>query len=362
MPSRALADTRRTALVVPGRIDTRTGGYGYDRRIVAGLADRGWQVPVYQLDDSFPWPTGVALRQAEDVLAAIPDGTPVLIDGLAYGAMPALVHEAARRLRLVALVHHPLALETGLSVAQAAALEASERAALEAAHLVVVTSRPTATVLAPYGVEVDRIVVVEPGTDPAPPARGSGGPTVVLLCVASVVPRKGHEVLVSALAPLTHLDWRMTCAGGLDRDADTAARLQAQVDAAGLSSRVTFVGEAGGADLDALYDRADVFVLPTLYEGYGMVVAEAVARGLPVVSTPTGAIADLVPPHAGLLVPIGDAHALSAALATMIGSPEQRAGFARGALRARQRLRTWAHAAAAMENALLQSMADGVQR
>ena len=362
MPPTSLSGARSTALVVPGRIETRTGGYGYDRRIVAGLADRGWLVTVHELDDSFPWPTSAALGEAARVLAALPDGTPVILDGLAYGAMPALVHDAARRLRLVALVHHPLALETGLSATAAAALEASERDALEAAHLVVVTSRPTVATLARYGVAPDRIVVVEPGTDPAPPARGSGSATVALLCVASVTPRKGHDVLISALAPLAQLDWHLTCVGGLDRDAGTVARLREQLVVAGLSDRVTFVGEAGGADLDARYDRADVFVLPTRYEGYGMVVAEAVARGLPVVSTPTGAIADLVPPDAGLLVPIGDAQALSVALATMIRSAAVRAGFAHGARAARGRLRTWTHAAAAMEDALLRVTADGVQR
>jgi glycosyltransferase involved in cell wall biosynthesis len=357
--------TPTAALIVPGQLETRTGGYGYDRRIVAGLRERGWRVEVHELDEGFPHPTGAALREAARVLAAIPDGTPVIVDGLAFGAMPNEAHREAARLRLVALVHHPLARETGLSKAAAATLAAGERRALGAARLVVVTSRPTAAALSGYDVGTDRIVVVEPGTDPAPVARGSGGLDsggrgVELLCVAAVVRRKGHAVLAKALAELAHLDWHLACVGGLDRDETTVDHLRHQLAETGLSGRVTFEGEVAGAELDTFYDRADVFVLPTLHEGYGMAVAEALARGLPVVSTPTGAIADLVGQDAGILVPISDVRALSGALRAVIENAELRARLARGAREGRARLPTWPQAVTAMEVALRRATGDGV--
>ena len=169
------ASSARSALyvVIPGELDTRTGGYGYDRRIIAGLRDRGWTVNVLRLDDSFPTPTPAARSHAAQVFAAIPDGSTVLVDGLALGALPEEVEREASRVTIVALVHHPLAAETGIDRALAAALEVSERRALAAVRSVVVTSHATAARLADYGVTADRITVVEPGTDPAPIARGS---------------------------------------------------------------------------------------------------------------------------------------------------------------------------------------------
>jgi glycosyltransferase involved in cell wall biosynthesis len=346
-------------VVVPGELDTRTGGYGYDRRIIAGLRERGWTVNVLRLDDSFPMPTPAARTHAAQVLAAIPDGSTVLVDGLALGALPEEVEPEASRLRIVALVHHPLAAETGIDPAAAAALAISERRALAAVRSVVVTSHATAARLADYGVIATRITVVEPGTDPAPPARGSvaedvdrptSGP-VALLCVATVTPRKGHALLLSALASIPQRNWCLTCAGSLDRDPAMAARLRAQIRDAGLGDRVSLVGDLDQSALAARYDRADLFVLATLYEGYGMAVAEALARGLPVISTATGAIQDLVG-DAGLVVSPGDLHAFTEALASVIGDPERRATLSANARRRRDRLPTWAAAAAAMARTL----------
>jgi glycosyltransferase involved in cell wall biosynthesis len=339
-------------------------------------------VAVQELDESFPRPTPAARDQAARVLARIPDGASVLIDGLALGAMPAEVEREAARLRLIALVHHPLAAETGIDGDTAVALEASERRALAATSLVVVTSRATAASLTRYGVGSDRIVVVEPGTDRAPLASGSQGVPLHLLCVAALIPRKGHEVLFRALAMMPGLEWRLTCVGSLKRDPSTAERLRVRLHSDGLEDRVTFAGEVGAATLAALYDGADLFVLPTLHEGYGMAVAEALARGLPVISTATGAIPDLVgcdpgtdggaaASHhdapfrthgaAGLLVPPGDPEALAAALALVLGDAHVRDRLAHGARRVRDRLPSWEDASARMSEAL-EDVGQRIQR
>jgi glycosyltransferase involved in cell wall biosynthesis len=308
-------------LVVPGRLDTLTGGYGYDRRIVAGLTARGWSVSVQELGEGFPFPTAHVRAEAARVLAAIPDGAMLLVDGLALGALPEEAEREAVRLKIVGLVHHPLALETGISAADAAALEASERRALEAVRWVAVTSRRTAAALESYGVNRERVEVIEPGTDRAPLARGSRGGPLQLLCVAALVPRKGHDVLLHALASIPSRQWRLTCVGSLERHPAMADQLRALACATGLDSLVEFAGEADATTLPGYYDSADIFVLPTLYEGYGMAVAEALARGLPVVSTRTGAIAELVGDEAGIVVPPGDVSALLAALSQVVDSP-----------------------------------------
>ena len=286
------------------------------------------------------------------MLARIPDGARVLVDGLAFGAMPEIAAAEARRLRLIALVHHPLALETGLENGYAEALRASEADALAAARIVVTTSAATARALADYGVAAERTVVVEPGTDPAPLARGTRGRVLELLCVSTVVPRKGHAVLVEALAPLVDRPWRLTCVGSLARAPKTVAALRQQIARMRLASRVRFAGEVDRTALERYYDRADAFVLATLHEGYGMALAEALARGLPIVSTRAGAVPETVPPDAGLLVPPGNPIALRAALARFFDEPELRASLAAGARAARDRLPTWTESCSRLARAL----------
>jgi len=346
-------------VVVPGDLEARTGGYGYDRRIIAGLRASGWSVTVIRLDDSFPRPTIAARRHAATALASVPDGQLVLVDGLALGVLPDEAAAYASRLVLVGLVHHPLALETGLDARCAAELDDSERRALSAVRHVVVTSRRTAATLTRYNVDASRLTVIEPGTDPAAVARGLPGSSAVeLLCVATLTPRKGYERLLDALAAIPCDNWRLRCAGSVDRDPDTTARVHARLTNPRLASRVTLVGDMNPAQLAVEYDRADVFVLATLYEGYGMVVAEALARGLPVVSTATGAIADLVGADAGIVVTPGDVTAFSDALARVIADADLRSRLAAGARRVRDRLPTWDAAVRAMERVLAAARED----
>lgn len=335
-------------LIVPGNLGTRTGGYDYDRRLMAGLRERNWAVQVHELDPSFPNPTRAALGQAAQVLAAIPDGTATLVDGLALGAMPDEVEREAARLRLIALVHHPLALETGLDPASAARLDAGERRALAAACQVIVTSRATAATLVRSGIDRGRISIVEPGTDRAPLATGSKGADLQLLCVGSIVPRKGHSVLFDAMAAIPHRNWRLTCVGSLDRSPATVEMLRARLHTLALESRILLTGEVDATTLAGHYDRADLFVLATWYEGYGMAVSEALARGLPVISTPTGAIPDLVADDAGRLVPAGDSEALAAVLREVIGDAQLRGQLAGGARQVRDRLHRWDDACSGM--------------
>ena len=331
-------------LVQPGDPSTLTGGYIYNRRLLEALAAGGWSTRLHRLSSSFPQPTPLALEEARRVLAAIPARRLVLVDGLALGGLAELLEREAQRLCLIALVHHPLAMETGLSAATAAALQRAERRALAAVRGVMVTSRATARALAAYAIPASRIGVVEPGTDPAPAARGSGAGALELLCVATVTPRKGHAVLVEALSSLIQHDWRLTCVGSLHRCPATVAALRRQISTLGLGERVRLLGEVDSATLAACYDRADVFVLASYHEGYGMALAEALAHALPVVSTQAGAIPETLPAGAGLLVPPGDSRALAAALARLLQEPGLRERLREGAASARSRLPDWEQA------------------
>ena len=327
--------------LIPGDPDRRTGGTIYDRRIMAGLAALGWSVTLQRLDATFPAPAQAALAEAHDVLSGLPEKALVIIDGLALGAMPEAAAAHRGRLRLVGLVHHPLALETGLDEPERQRLYASEREALRHVRHVIVTSPSTAQALASYGVAAERCTVVSPGVDPAPLAAGSNCGEWVWLCAATLTPRKGHAVLFRALARLRDRRWRLRCAGGNTQDPAFAADLRTLAGELDLSGHIEWLGELETAALDAAYQQADGFVLPSFHEGYGMVLAEALARGLPIISTTAGAIPSTVPPDAGLLVPPGDETALAEALLRFMDEPALREQLAAGARAARQTLPDW---------------------
>jgi glycosyltransferase involved in cell wall biosynthesis len=303
-------------------------------------------VEVHELDGSFPRPTRAALAAADRLFASLPSGPPVIVDGLAYGALPELAAAHGTRLSLLALVHHPLALETGLRQALAARLASSERRALAHARHVVATSRCTARTLTEYGVDPQRITVIEPGTVRAEPRRVCDGGIIELLCVATLVPRKGHATLIEALARVADKPWHLTCVGSDTRDPACARALQQQVRVRGLVDRIVFSGEVDAEVLERLYRRAHVFVLATHHEGYGMALAEAIAHGLPVVCTRAGAVPETLPPEACLLVPAGDCSALAGALAALLDAPALRAQLATAAAEAGRHLPTWAQASA----------------
>jgi glycosyltransferase involved in cell wall biosynthesis len=327
---------------VPGDIATSTGGYAYDRRIIAGMRGLGWEVEVLLLGDGFPAPNAEQMVIACERLLAAPADRPVVIDGLAFAVLPEAVATLSLRQPVVALIHHPLACETGLTPVEEQRLEDSERRALAAARLVVTTSRPTADILVRrFAVPPARLTVILPGTDRPPLSIGSGGPGVQLLSVAAIVQRKGFDLLVDALAQVADLPWRLTIAGDRTRDAAAVASLDTAVARHRLYDRIRSLGTVPADELATLYARADLFVLASHFEGYGMAYAEALAHGLPIVGTTGGAIPDTVPASAGWLVPPGDRDALAEALRHTIGSEARRRALAEGARAAARALPSW---------------------
>lgn len=328
-------------LVVPGDPETRTGGYIYDRRVAAELETLGWDVAVTGLEGRFPDIDETARSSMSDCLSGLDDGAMVIMDGLALGAAPEVIGRHSERLDLISLVHLPLCDEGGLDQDARRTYETAETAALEGVRRIVVTSDFTARRLCQLGVAADNIRVAEPGTDAAPLARGSGGPGAHMLCAATVTPRKRHDVLLRALAGIKHLDWTLTCVGDFDQGGTWFGEIFNLVKEAGIAERVTFAGVKSGAALAAEFDAADLFVLASQYESFGMVFTEALACGLPIVATTGGAIPDTVPAGAGVLVPPGDVAAFGAALSSLLCNPEQVATLKSGAARAREGLPSW---------------------
>jgi glycosyltransferase involved in cell wall biosynthesis len=337
---------------IPGDLETRTGGYIYDRRLMLELQRLGWSVEHLPLCAGFPFPDASELAAAARSLAALPDGNLTMIDGLAFGAMPALAEAEGQRLRLVGLVHHPLAYETGLTPDRRKMLLNSERRALQTARAVICTSATTArSLIEEYGIAAERVSTARPGSDriargPRPAPDG----VVHLLSVGTLTRRKGHDLLVEALARLPDLRWSCTIVGSPDRDPAATALVRDAVARHGLGDRIVLTGEL--PDLSAHYAGADIFVLASLYEGYGMVFAEALQYGLPVIATTGGAIPEVVPSSAGILVPPGDVPALASALRRLIADRAACRDFAAGARKAAAALPRWEDTAGIVAAAL----------
>jgi glycosyltransferase involved in cell wall biosynthesis len=339
------------AFAVPGDITLATGGYAYDRKVMALLPDLGIAVQHVQLPGGYPNPSAQDIEETGRLLQGLPEQTVILADGLAYGAMPAALSASIKN-SIVALVHHPLCLEAGLTRARQDELYALERAALALAHRVVVTSATTAaTLTADFAVPTGKIAVAEPGTERAPRAAGTGKP-LQLLAVGSIVPRKAYDALVRALAPLADRDWRLAIVGPTDRSAEGLAALQTAIAETGLGARIATVGPVDTERLEKFYQAADVFVMSSLYEGYGMVLAEAMARGLPIVCTTGGAAAQTVPEGAAIKVAPGDVRALSDGVSRLLDDAVLRRRMSDTAWAAGQVLPPWEETARAIAGAI----------
>jgi glycosyltransferase involved in cell wall biosynthesis len=324
-------------IVLPNDIDdpaAPSGGNVYDRRLIAGLTALGWRVCEHPVYGTWPAPTPGDLSALAGELESLPDGALVVVDGLIASCVPASLFE---RLCVVVLVHMPLRTP-------------NEREVLSRVQAVVTTSSWTRELLIrSYAIPAHRITPALPGVDAAAIVPGSAGGRR-LLCVATVAPHKGHDVLVSALARLGDLRWECVCAGALDSDRQFASSLPTLP---GLS----FAGPLTGADLDAAFAASDLVVLPSRGETYGMVLAEALARGIPVVATEVGGVPEALGAapdgtRPGILVPPEDSDAMASALRSWLTDPALRESLRRSAIARRPGLPGWDSAAATVASVL----------
>lgn len=347
----------RARFAIPGDPETPTGGYVYDRRLTEAAPAAGLELIPLRLPDGFPDPSPEALARTLAMLAeaAAADPAPILIDGLALGVLPAEA-VAALPVPVVAMHHHPLGMETGLAPERAAALIASEKAALSACAAVIATSTETArTIARVFDIPLAAVTVAEPGLErPAAPALRRGAPPVIL-GVGTISARKGWDVLAEALAGIAHLPWRAEIVGARDRDPAADAALSAQLAALGLTDRVTLRGALPAAALAEAYQGADLFVLPSRYEGYGMAPVEAMAHGLPVICSDAGALAEATG-GAAVLVPPEDAGALALAIAATLTDRAQADALAAASLARAATAPNWTDAAGLVAGAIAAAM------
>jgi glycosyltransferase involved in cell wall biosynthesis len=338
-------------VVVPEAIDDPlrpSGGNRYDRNVCDRLALRGWQVHEHAIPDAWPQLGRTGGEALARVMSHIPDGAGVLVDGLIAGPSAPVLIPAARRVSLVVLVHMP---------AGELASVAGQADVLAAARAVIATSGwVREALLRAYPLRPGTVQVAEPGVDPGALARGTRS-GAELLCVAAVASHKGHDVLLAALGDLADQGWHCRCVGPLDVDPRFVSGVRRQARVAGLDRRVEFTGPWTGPDLESAFSSADVLVHPARVEGYGMVVTEALAHGLPVITTTTGGLPDALGAtpggvRPGLLVPAGDAPALARAISTWLTDRDLRERLRCAAYARRRGLPTWSTTTERIERVL----------
>ncbi|MGY6704035.1 glycosyltransferase family 4 protein [Roseinatronobacter sp.] len=306
------------AFALPGDIHTRSGGTIYDRRVIEGLRASGHPVQHVALPASWPAPNAADTRETLARLHALPDGMPLIIDGLTFGAMHTRDVAGLNR-PVIVMLHHPLGLESGLAPARAADLIARETANLEhARHIIVPSAHIGGHLQDKFGVAAARITVAPPGfdrTDQGQPVLPRLDPPLILT-VGLICQRKGHDVVLRALGQLTDLSWQSVIVG-MVQDMDYLQQLDDLRHALALQDRVLIAGELSQGALSQYYRCAHIFALATRYEGYGIVLGEAQLHSLPIVSCDSGAVGETLN-GAGLLVPPDDADAFAHALRKLL--------------------------------------------
>ncbi|WP_439939115.1 glycosyltransferase family 4 protein [Nocardia sp. N13] len=287
-------------LVVPRGVDDpqrASGGNTYDRRLHAALSEAGWEVGLVEVEGGWPWSAARGADGLDRALCGLPDNALVLVDGLLASRLPSVLVPASARLRVVLLVHLPVGVD------DEDARSAERQVVTAAASVVTPSAWCREWLLREYDLDAGVVHVAQPGVDLAPvvPSEGQAGS---LLTVGSLTPVKGQDVLLEALSDVRDLAWRWACVGSTSVAPVFVARLRQRAVEVGLADRVDLVGPLTGDALESAYAAADLLVLPSRSETYGMVVTEALARGLPVLASDVGGVREALG-GAGLLVAPG---------------------------------------------------------
>lgn len=327
------------AFAIPGDATQKTGGYIYEYELLQALRRTGRDMLHLELGAGFPNPGDTETAEAIAAMAALPPDVPLIIDGLVFGSIDTAGLRTVRA-PIVAMIHHPLGLETGLTPAQSEFLLQREADNLQLAEAVLVPSPHTARILIQqFNVPADKITVAPPGFRPADPIHRPQSPPLIL-SVGILAERKGHDVLVAALGRIREIDWQARIVGKT-HDRAVEAALRQQILDLGLGDRITITGLLADAGVIESYREATLFALATRYEGYGIVLGEAMLHGLPIVTCDTGAVPDTVAPGAGLLVPVDDVEAFAQAMRSVMTNEMERRAMSKLSAEAGRQLNSW---------------------
>lgn len=300
--------------LIPGDINTLTGGYVYDKIIIEGLEKLGYSVTVHQLSNDFPFPSKENLKKCEVVVKNIPTDNPVFIDSLAFGPMHKILLLNRGKNPVIPIMHLPLPKNPNFSKAEQDQFILPEQNALKLAVKIIAVSGFTKQIIMDYGIEASKIEIITPGFSYLPRKASFPDFPEKILCVGSYLPGKGQLLLVKALAKIRHLKWTLTMCGIQDFDPHYFKKIQSEIETEKLGSRIFVNPPVSGESLSKAYLEADLFILPSYFENFSMALNDALYCGIPVITTDGGGIPFSVPHNMSVIVPKGNENELKQAI------------------------------------------------
>jgi len=306
----------------PGNINSLTGAHIFTKRLTDGLKKNGHHVVIHQLTNDFPFPSDNSLQETQNILNLIPPSEIIIFDNLISTAIPGLLKEMDNKERLVCLFHLPLSIYPGFSAYQREILTASEDETLSYTHNILAVGPFVENFLINHGVDKKRIILTFPGVDVFPQKKIYPTKPRKLISVANFIRSKGHVPLVKALTALKNINWILDCYGDLDQDRQYLADLQAMIRRSDLQKKIFIHGTISGKALSEAYLNADLFIHPSEFETYGIAITEALAHGIPVVSSTGGGTLSTVPATMGKFFKPDDVYGLVTLLEVLFENTE----------------------------------------
>ncbi len=324
-----------------GDIYSLTGGYLYNLRMIEGLELKGYSVNIVGSD--WPWDQIPDLEKTSHYFFEnLGYGSCIIVDSLVVGSMYKVIREFTDRLIFLGLIHLPASYNVLSGVHGKLADE--ELQGLHHTRMVIVTGQFTGDLLRNAGLIPAKIRIVEPGTEQFPRKRHYNAVPSQLLCIANFTKFKAQDILIRALHKLTGWEWTLHLYGDTDREREYGIAVRSLIQQLNLEHRVKIHGIVERDEISSVFLNSDLFVMPSLFESYGMTLTESLAHGIPVVSTFAGNIPNTVPDGMGLLTEPGNAEQLGDAIRSLLDDPVKYSGLCRAASRYHLRARSWEHA------------------
>jgi glycosyltransferase involved in cell wall biosynthesis len=321
-----------------GNIYSLTGGYLYNMRMIEGLEQKGYSVNIFGTD--WPWNIKSDLEKISlfhfEKLAV---GSCIIIDSLVLARLRSVVEKFSTRLTFIGLIHLPVSYQ--YTYGEFGRISHEELIALRQMKQLIVTGRFTYDLLWKAGLNAARIRVVEPGTDQFPRKTHYKSVPSELLCIANYSAIKAHDILIRSLSRLASRDWTLHLYGDIGHDKEYSSGIYSLIEQLHLEKRVIMHGIAGRDEITAIFLLADLFVMPSLFESYGMALTESLAHGVPVLTTRTGNIPHTVPPGMGILVEPGNEEELTHAIRSLMDEPSKYASLCSTASQYHYLARSW---------------------
>lgn len=350
----------------------KTGGQKYYTEVVQHLQAKNWEVVFYTpsrgISNSRFWDNLVCNIKIATFLLSITRKDNIIVEDSEWHSrflLSNILLRLSKPVSIVTVTHHLsprdlIARRDPFGILMRKFDWLVTGAFFRTVNKIIAVSESTKRDIMATGISSSKVEIIPDGVDKTPQINVSrNGSTSRVLFVGHCSPIKGVEYLLEAIWLLKDSDIVLDLVGDLKSNIEYTRRLQEMTHNWGISDKIIFHGFVPRERIINLYTEADIFVLPSLWEGFGIVLLEAMAFELPVVATKAGAIPELVKDGVnGLLVPPANGRALAEAIAALIQNPGLRKKLGKNGRAIYNRSLTWEQVVEKFETVLLRLNAN----